>query len=139
MKKLVAIMTAVSLISLAGCSHTLTIDSDPEGALIRVNGEKIGKAPASYTEKTGFEKAYQITAEKPGFKKTTKSVKQTEWHLPVVIASVLLAFPTGMIGLAGLLFSQKLPDRVVVELEAEDEGEGGSESSGSPAPGDYGY
>lgn len=80
-------LLASTLLLAVACTHTVVIDSDPTGAEIKVNGEKVGTAPVSYNESTGWEKMYDVEATKPGFKSTRKQLRQTEWNIPVTIAS----------------------------------------------------
>jgi PEGA domain len=144
MRQFVASLTMVALfVSTTGCAHSVIIDSDPTGADIKVNGEKIGTAPVTYNETTGWEKIYDVEASKAGYRPTKKQVKQTEWNVPIVIASVggFVLLWWALIGLVtpiGLLWSRQLPDRVVVSLEKGGGGGGGGQSGGSDAP-SYGY
>jgi hypothetical protein len=124
-----------------GCKHVVTIDSEPPGAEIKVNGEKLGKAPVSYTETTGWDKSYSMEANLPGYATTRRTVTQTEWHTTMMIGSIaggvcagLVIFPIGFAGLAGLLFAKQMPDRVVLSLE-----KGGSTGGGGAPADDYGY
>ena len=138
-----AITATVFLIAATGCSHIVTIDSDPPGAEISVNGQKIGNAPVQYTEKTGWDKAYQLEARKSGYKTAKTTIQQSDFNTSVIIGVVgasLCFFPWS---LAGLLVARQLPDSVVVSLER------GSSRSGAPPPAnkdtktedgyDYGY
>jgi hypothetical protein len=43
-----AIAATISFLFLTACNHTVMIDSDPSGAEIKVNGEKVGTAPVQY-------------------------------------------------------------------------------------------
>ena len=120
------------------CSHSVIIDSDPTGAEIKVNGEKIGVAPVTYNETTGWEKVYDLEASKAGFKPTRKQVKQQEWNMPVTVASGIGAFACiyflGLPPIVGLLWARQLPDRVVVILDK------GAAGGDTPAPSSsYGY
>jgi hypothetical protein len=106
-----------------------------------VNGEKVGTAPVQYQETTGWEKVYDIEAAKPGFKTTRKQVKQTEWNIPVSVASggcsLLLGTPLSIIGavpLVGLFWARQLPDRVVVSMDRA-----GGTPDGTTPPSSYGY
>lgn len=117
------------VVALTGCSHVAVIDTDPSGAEVRVNGEKIGTSPVMFRETTGWEKAYDVEAYKPGYKKTRRMLHQTEWNMPIVAASVggFLFFCWPAIG--GLLFARQLPDRVVIPLEREGRGQVADPSS----------
>lgn len=120
-KNTIAVVT-VGLFAIAatGCSHVVTIDSDPPGADIYVNGQKVGNAPVQYTEKTGWDKTYQIEARKPGYGKSELTVQQGDFNTTMLIGTIAgtlcipFLFPWGLIGLA---FSRQLPDRIVVPLE----------------------
>lgn len=120
-KNTIAVVT-VGLFAIAatGCSHVVTIDSDPPGADIYVNGQKVGNAPVSYTEKTGWDKTYQIEARKPGYGKSELTVQQGDFNTTVLIGTIagtlclFVFFPLPLIGLA---FARQLPDRIVVPLE----------------------
>jgi hypothetical protein len=98
-------------------------------------------SPVTYTEQTGWEKIYDIEASKPGFKTTRKQIKQTEWNIPVSVASggcsLLLGTPLTVIGavpLIGLFWARQLPDRVVVSMER-----GGAGTPDGTPPSSYGY
>ena len=126
-RSLVAAALALA-VTASACSHTVIIDSDPTGAEVKVNGEKLGKAPVTYTESTGWEKVFDIEATKPGFKPTRKQVKQTEWNMPITVASVLGGLFC-LVPFLGLMVGRQMPDRVVVNMD-----KGGAEAGSS-----YGY
>jgi hypothetical protein len=141
---MLGLATAVVFTLSSACSHSVIIDSDPTGADIKVNGDKLGTGPVTYSETTGWEKVYDIEATKPGFKATRKELKQTEWNIPVTAASVAPAALTGwwtgigLCSLIGLFWARQLPDRVVVALD-----KGGSGTPevppGATPPSSYGY
>lgn len=142
MRRFLALLAASSVL-LSACSHTVTIDSDPSGAEVRVNGEKIGTTPATYTETTGWDKAYTIELTKPGYKPVKKEVRQTEWNLPILAGMGIAAgclLVTTFIGvilpLPALLFSRQLPDRITIPMER---GGGAAADPGGAPPSQYGY
>jgi hypothetical protein len=143
MRRALAILSTVALLtgglSAGGCSHAVIIDSDPPGAEIKVNGEKIGTAPVTYNETTGWEKVYDVEATKAGYKPTRRQLKQTEWNMPVTIASGVGAFlciyTLGLPPILGLFWARQLPDRVVVQMEKG----GPGTVEGAPPPSSYGY
>jgi hypothetical protein len=137
-KPLAVIVSAAIFAMMTGCSHSVVIDSDPTGAQIKVNGQKVGTAPVTYTETTGWEKIYEITAEKPGYKNERMQVKQTEWNMPLTIGSAI-GFFVCLFPIAGLFFARQLPDRIVVQMERGSGGGSKSSSDSSPPPTDYGY
>ena len=87
---------------------------------------------------------YDIEVTKPGYKPTRKQIKQTEWNVPVSIASggcsMLLGTPLTVVGavpLVGLFWARQLPERVVVSMDRA-----GPAPAGDPnatAPSSYGY
>lgn len=126
-----------------GCSHTVTIDTEPSGGEISVNGETLGKGPVAYTETTGWDKVYEVRAKKAGYKAAKRTLKQSEWNTLVVAGTIgsylacgLLTMGTFLLiplPLVGLLWSRQLPDRVVIPLEK-------AEAGGDSAPADdFGY
>ncbi len=136
-KCVVATALVVTFTAAVGCSHTVVIDSSPSGADVRVNGERIGTAPATYNEQTGWDRVYDVEVSKAGFRPTRRQIKQSEWNLPVTIASVggallCIYLPLPIIG---LLWAKQLPDRVVVPL---DRGGNGAAPGSGDAPA-YGY
>ena len=141
LRRILSLATVVTFVaSSAACTHAVIIDSNPTGAEIKVNGEKVGTAPVTYNETTGWEKVYDIEATKPGYKVTRKEAKQTEWNVPVTASSAvgaaLCIYFLGLPPVIGLLWSRQLPDRVVVEM---DKGSGGVDPGSVPPPSNYGY
>lgn len=111
----------VAALGATACNHVVTIDSDPPGALIRVNGEKLGNAPVYYNETTGWEKYYDLSAEKPGYKTARRSVRQTEWNMPLAVGSAIGGLIC-LVPFAGVAFARQLPDRLVLVLDSGVEG-----------------
>ena len=144
MRRELALVTAALLTLSTACSHAVIIDSDPTGAEIKVNGEVLGNGPVTYNETTGWERVYDIEANKAGFKSTRKQLKQTEWNIPVTAASVAPAALTGwwtgigLCSLIGLFWARQLPDRVVVVLDKGGSAPAGTPEGGTP-PSSYGY
>lgn len=141
MRSAIAILSAfVTFVVSTGCAHSVVIDSDPSGAEIKVNGEKLGVGPVTYNETTGWEKIYDIEASKPGYKAVRKQIKQTEWNVPVTaatgIGSFICFYTLGLPAVIGLLFARQLPDRVVVPL---DKGAGAVDPGMAAPPSSYGY
>jgi PEGA domain len=126
---------AVALVA-AGCSHTVVIDSDPQGAQVKVNGEVLGSTPVTYTEQTGWEKVYDLEVSKPGYKTVKTKMRQSEFHVPMTAATVV-GFLLCLLPAVGILWSKQLPDRVVVDMDKSNGAAGGE--SGELPPAAYGY
>ncbi|HEY4220268.1 MAG TPA: PEGA domain-containing protein [Myxococcota bacterium] len=127
----------------SACSHAVIIDSEPSGAEIKVNGEKVGTGPVTYSETTGWEKVYDIEATKGGFKNTRKEIKQTEWNVPVTAVSVgggLLCLTVLLpVPLIGLLWAKQLPDKVVIAMDRGANAPTTTDPGTAPPPSSYGY
>ena len=122
MQRILASSVTASLLSMTiACSHEVVIDSNPPGASVRINNVEYGETPVTYSETTGWDKSYRLEVAKPGYKTVKKTLKQNQWNIPVVAASVggVAIFwwtGIGLASLAGLLFSKQLPDEIVVDL-----------------------
>ncbi|MCP4500235.1 MAG: PEGA domain-containing protein [Deltaproteobacteria bacterium] len=142
--RLVAVFTcSIFAFTTVACSHVVTIDSEPPGATIYVNGEKLGTAPVSYTEKTGWDKSYEISAKKKGYSKTRKRLTQDSWNVPLMAGSIL-GFFCCTFPIVGLYFSKQLPDHVIVRLERKGRSKRSRDADvdtdrGGDGDGDYDY
>lgn len=142
-RTLLALTAALGLV-VSACSHVVTIDSEPPGATIYVNGQKQGTAPVQYTEKTGWNNTYRIEAKKRGYSKTERTVEQTEWNstvLGVSSATAVIGFflvgPLSLAALVGIAFAKQMPDQITVELEKRGSGGGSGTASGAGGIGTY--
>jgi hypothetical protein len=71
--------TALAALSLGGCvKKTLTIDSEPQGALVEVNGIEVGRTPV--TVPFTWYGSYEIVLRKDGYE--TLEVDQRVWAPP---------------------------------------------------------
>lgn len=148
LKSMVANVVAASFLAASvGCSHAVTIDSEPSGAEITVNGAKIGTGPVTYDETTGWDKAYTIELKKNGFPDKSVEVKQSEFNTPILggsIGGAVLLFISGFgtivsfVPLIGIAFSKQLPEDVVIPLGGDKAGASGSDTGGESTY-DYGY
>jgi len=70
---------------LAGCAQrTLTIDSQPEGALVYLNGEEVGRTPMKYDFQ--FYGDYDVTLRKDGYEtlRTHQDLKEPIYMFPPI-------------------------------------------------------
>ena len=106
--KLIAIFAVLAFGAVA-CSHRVTINTNPPGAKVYVDGNLIGVSPASFVEKSGFGKSYQLKVEKEGYQTLNTTEKQTVNVLYLVL-SILLCLPA-------ILFSFTLEDSYTYTLQ----------------------
>jgi hypothetical protein len=70
------ITLAVATFLMVGCTSTCLIDSEPQGATIYVDGEKIGETPTSHGFSTsGFVYEYEVKADLAGHQTEIQEVK----------------------------------------------------------------
>jgi hypothetical protein len=146
-----AALSSALLAAAMGCAHTVTIDSDPAGAEVLVDGVRIGETPLTWVESTGWERVYELEVRKPGHRTVRRRVRQTEWSYAIVGAgaccSALLGTPLTIVGglpLVSIFWARQLPDELRVTLRplegpaaAEPDGaagDGGAEAAPAPAP-----
>jgi len=93
------------------CAHTVTIDADPLGATITVDGEEIGPAPVTVERVVYVGDQLRISAENEGYEPVSVSVPASEWYpWPTLLAFVPLlglplAAPALLIPVAGLIIA----------------------------------
>ncbi len=91
----VVILVALSLFLLAGCvERTITVLTDPPGALVSVNDVEQGRTPVTFPF-TWYGK-YRVLVEHPEYEtlETTKNVSAPIYQWPVIdfVAEILLPF-----------------------------------------------
>ena len=91
----VVILVALSLLLLAGCvERTITVRTDPPGALVSVNDVEQGRTPVTFPF-TWYGK-YRVLVEHPQYEtlETTKKVSAPIYQWPVIdfVAEILLPF-----------------------------------------------
>ena len=105
----VALVTLLCFAPIA-CSHRVSINSNPTGARTYVDNQFIGLTPATFVEKSGLGKQYQVRLEKDGYRTLTTQEKQ---GLNLVYMLFSLLFTCGI----GILWSFTLEDRYDYSLE----------------------
>jgi len=98
-----------------GCAHTVTVETNPPGAMVSVDGKELGRAPVRFTEQPGSE-AHLIEARLVGYSPARQTVERTElsfWPAAGVCAGstvcaalgcgagALLANPSALAGICG--------------------------------------
>ena len=83
-------VTAITLLS--GCTRHVTINSNPQGARVWVNGQEIGVTPAhTQMDYTAFT-TYEVVLQKEGYE-VCRSGLQSEVILPNLVFGVLCCWP----------------------------------------------
>ena len=96
---------------LTACSHRFSINSNPTGARTYVDDQFIGLTPATFVERSGSGREYQIRLEKEGYRSVNTKEKQ-RINLTFLVLSI---FTCGI----GILWSFTLEDRYDYSLEKE--------------------
>ena len=88
--------------------------TEPEGALLLVNGMSQGDTPAQYKSRSGFPESYYIEIHKEGYKKQSFAISSA-YRADI---SLLLLIP----GILPYFFSARLEDDYNFQLIPEDGG-----------------
>lgn len=102
----------VVVFSLTACSHRFSINSNPTGARTYVDDQFIGLTPATFVERSGMGREYQIRLEKEGYHSVNTKEKQ---GINLTFLAISLLFTCGI----GILWSFTLEDRYDYSLEKE--------------------
>lgn len=133
-----ALVAALVVSAGSGCAHTMIVETEPTAAVVTINGEPQGQAPAVTTQFTSTGGRLYVTAEADGYEKASLVVTQSEWFLwPAIVAvTPLLGVPFIVIPFIGpiitvgwavitsptllsLVFLQKYPERVKLKMRAK--------------------
>lgn len=91
MKPSVGAMLAAGLI---GCSSTTIINSEPSGATLYLNGEKVGVTPYTHTDTKIVGSTNKVTLKKEGYQDvTTVFHKDEEIDIGAVIGGIFVWVP----------------------------------------------
>jgi hypothetical protein len=117
MRRSLAILTCLGF-AVASCAHTVTIDSNPRGSEVSVNGRPIGKTPCTFDEMSGAGKVYQFKVEKDGYETLVLSKRQSEVNSGVLVGSLVGGFLV-LVPFIGLVWMHQLPDDLYFALDPE--------------------
>jgi len=108
-------VTASLALIVAGCSHTVAVYSEPDGAAIYVNGASVGRAPTQFSERSGYHKSFDIRAELAGYEPWTEHREQNQ-PSPMLVPSVVGAYFI-LIPIVGVLWGYQLEDQITLMLK----------------------
>jgi hypothetical protein len=97
-----------------GCVQVSKISTEPEGAMVSVNGAPMGTTPIYYNTRSGVPKGYFVTIEKPGFQQVETKL-ETSYRAD---ASLLFLIP----GLIPYVFTSRLEDEYKFTLQPNGQG-----------------
>lgn len=105
----------------SACAHTARVESDPPGAEVFVDGEKVGVTPVDIEDPPGWSRRYEVTIKKDGYDLKNVTLEQDEFNTPMLVAAAC----TGACscGLGALYFvprSRKLLERYNYALKRRD-------------------
>lgn len=118
-RKVVAALVLVSFSSACATSKHIVINTEPQGARIRIDGQPIGESPTRFEDRFGSSnRTYMLEASKDGYKKSTQIISQST-DSGCVLGSVIggLIFIIPFIGLA---WCSQLPQtQYFISLDAD--------------------
>lgn len=93
-----ALALFVTVTSGVGCSHVVTIETDPVGAVVTVDNKVVGESPVRVERTVFFGDQLRISAEREGYEPATISLAASEWYpWPGLLAAVpLLGLPISL-------------------------------------------
>lgn len=100
------------LVFAAACVHQSRIETDPPGAEVYVNGERVGVGPVEIDDEGGWRRDYEITLRKDGYEPTQVTLTQQSINpLTVVMGGVCGVCTCGLAAIYFLPRIWKLDDR----------------------------
>lgn len=91
MKQVVAVVVAIAIV---GCSSTTVINSEPSGANLYMNGEKVGTTPYAHTDRKIIGATTIVTLKKEGHDDfTTSFSRNEEISVGAIIGGFLVLVP----------------------------------------------
>jgi hypothetical protein len=91
MKKLITL--SMVFLFLLGCASTTLIKSNPSGAKLQVDGQRVGETPYFYTDKAAAGTVKTVTLKKEGYKDFNGSIKREKLSVPALIGGIFLIVP----------------------------------------------
>jgi hypothetical protein len=73
---------------LGGCASTTTLHTKPEGAIVMLNGAKVGETPYTLTDKDIVIGEKKLLVQKAGYKDATVTVKRDQWSTGRIILGI---------------------------------------------------
>jgi hypothetical protein len=91
MKKLITL--SMVFLFLLGCASTTLIKSNPSGAKLQVDGQRVGETPHFYTDKAAAGTVKTVTLKKESYKDFNGSIKREKLSVPALIGGIFLIVP----------------------------------------------
>lgn len=92
MKKLVCVILLAIVIS--GCASTTVLNSNPNGATVYLNGEKVGTTPYTHTDTKIVGSTTTVQLKKDGYQDLTTTFSRNEdVNVGAVIGGLFVLFP----------------------------------------------
>src|SRR3954469_656438 len=93
-KRMLRVVAALTLVSVASCASTTVIQSYPTGAKLYLNGEPVGRTPYAMTDTKIVGSSTTVYLEYPGYEPVTAAItRNEEFDAGACLGGVLLLFP----------------------------------------------
>jgi hypothetical protein len=90
-KKIAVILVAATL---AACSSTTVINSEPSGATLYLNDEKVGATPYTHTDTKIVGSTTKVTLKKQGYQDLTTAFRRNEeTNVGAIISGIFVLVP----------------------------------------------
>lgn len=91
---LVMIGAVFSLTVMSGCTSSTVINSNPQGATLFVNGERVGTTPYTYSDAAIVASTREVRLELDGYETFRGKFQRTgEANVPAIIGGIFLLVP----------------------------------------------
>jgi hypothetical protein len=88
------LIIVILVASTLACSSTTVINSVPDGAIVYLNGERVGPTPYTHSDKRIVGSSLRVVLKKDGYQEFSTVLRKNEdANVGAIVGGVFLAFP----------------------------------------------